>query len=98
MKFGPICGASVILEMSLCGLKIASNSFHKYFWDFLKALKFTPSRADQDIWIWKSENYEGYYYIGTHVDDVIIAAKNKPKYLHDIERNFKVRDINDFPR
>ena len=32
------------------------------------------------------------------MDDVIIAAKNKPKYLHDIERNFKVRDINDFPR
>ena len=30
------------------------------------------------------------------MDDVIIAAKNLSKYMHDIEMHFKARDITDY--
>ena len=74
----------MFLNQALYVLKTASNSFHKCFGEFLRDIGFTPSRADQYLWIRKSENYEGYDYIATHVDDVIIAAKNQSKYMHEI--------------
>ena len=92
---GPICGAVVVLKRSLYGLKMASKSFHKYFGDFLRDLGFIPSRVDKDLWICKYDEYEEYDYIATHVDDVIISAKNPSKYMHEIEMHFKVVGIID---
>ena len=90
-EFGPRCDSIVVLNWDLYGLKMASNSFYRYFGDFLRDLVFTPSRADQDLWIIKSEDYEGYDYIATHVYDVIIEANNPFKYMHDIKIKFKAR-------
>eukprot|EP00957_Ditylum_brightwellii_P070166 5330408-Ditylum_brightwellii.AAC.1 len=56
---------------------------------------FTPSRADQDLWLKKSDHYDGYDYIATHVDDLIIAAKEPQRYMNHIEQHFQVRDITD---
>ena len=56
-EFGPRCGAAVVLKWDLYVLKTESNSFHKYYGDFLRDLGFTPSRADQDLWILKSNDY-----------------------------------------
>ena len=88
----------MVLKRYLYGLNTALKSFHKYFGDFLIYLGFTPSRADQYLWIRKSDKYEVYDYIATHVYDVIIAAKNPSKYMHEIEMHFKVRDITDSPK
>ena len=65
-EFGPRSGASVVLNWSLYGLKTASNSFPKYFGDFLRDLVFITSRYNQDLWIRKSDYYKGYDYIETH--------------------------------
>ena len=96
-EFGTRCGAVVLLRRDLYGLNPASNSFQRYFGDFLRDLRFEQSRADQDLWIIKFDRYEWYDYIATHVDDVIIAGKNSSKYMHDIEIYFKVRKITDSP-
>jgi hypothetical protein len=58
---------------------------------------FQPSRADQDLWWRKSDNYEGYDYIATHVDDIICVAKDPSIYMAQIEQEFKLRDLNDKP-
>eukprot|EP00957_Ditylum_brightwellii_P171867 13083971-Ditylum_brightwellii.AAC.1 len=58
-------------------------------------MKFEPSRVDQSLWIKKSEHYEGYDYIATHVDDFIIVTKNPLKYMGHIEQHFQVRDVMD---
>ena len=75
----------MVLKWDLFGLKTASNQFQKYYGNFLRDLVFTKSRVDQDLWICKSKNDEGYYYIATHVDDFIISANNSSKYMHGIE-------------
>ena len=85
----------MVLKRNLYGLNTESNSFHKYFGEFIRDLGFTPPRADQDLWIRKSDKYEENDYIATHGYDVIIAAKNPSKYMHEIEIHFKVRDITD---
>ena len=54
-EFGPGCGAVVFLKRIVYGLNMASKSFHKYVCDFLRDLRFTPSRADHYLWIHKYE-------------------------------------------
>ena len=62
---------------------------------FSRDLGFTLSRAYQDLCIPKYDHYEGYDYIATHVDYVIIDANNLSKYMHEIEIYFKVKVITD---
>ena len=98
VDFVPRCGAVVVLKRDLYRLNTALNSFHKYFGDFLRDPGFRPYREDQDLWIRKSDNDEGYHYIATHVGDVIISANNPSKYTHNIDMHFKARDINTSPK
>ena len=96
-EFGLRCGALAVLKRDLYGLKTASNSFQKYSGDFLRDLGLTPSREYQDLCIQKYDKYDVYDYIETHMDDIIITAKNPYKYMHEIEMHFKVRSITDPP-
>ena len=57
-EFGPRCGASLVLNWYLYGLNTASNSFHKYFGDFIKYLGFTVPRAYQYLLIRSYLYYE----------------------------------------
>ena len=59
-EFGPRCGAVVVLKRALYGLNTASNSFQKYFGDFLRDIGFPKCGSDKEVWIHKSDNYEGY--------------------------------------
>jgi hypothetical protein len=97
-EFGNKTGSTVILKRALYGLKTASRSFHEFFGDCLRSIGFKPTRADQDLWIRKSDDYNGYDYIATHVDDIIIAAKRPAEeYMAQIEQEFLVRNKEDSP-
>jgi len=85
------------LKRALYGLKMASKSFHDFLGQLLLCMGFLPTRADQDLWYRKSDEYNGYDYIATHVDDIIIAAKDPSKYMAMIEQEFSVRDLSDSP-
>ena len=86
---------SGVPKVGFIWIKMALKSFHKYFGDFLRDLGLTQSIADQDFFIQKYDEYEGYEYVAIHVDDVIIADKNPSKYMRDIDMHFKVRYIAD---
>jgi hypothetical protein len=58
---------------------------------------FVCSRADQDLWLKKSTTYNGYDYIATHVDDIIIAAGDPGSYMDDIEQEFALQNKSDSP-
>ena len=56
-------------------------------------MKFTPSKADQCIWLRKAPNSKAYEYIAVYVDDLWIAAKS-PSAILDIFKtkyNLKVK-------
>jgi len=90
-------GCIVILKRALYGLKTASRSFHEFFAECLMHMGFTPTRADPDLWYRKSDDYEGYDCMATHVDDIIIAAKRPAEYMVQIEQEFNVRNQEDSP-
>ena len=96
-EFGDQAGCIVVLKRALYGLKTASRSFHEFFADCLMRMGFTPTRADPDLWYRKSDDYEGYDYLATHVDDIIIAAKRPAEYMVQIEHEFNVRNQEDSP-
>ena len=49
--------------------------------DVLKTMGFSASRADANIWIKKTKDGNGYEYIATHVDDMIVVAKDPNTYI-----------------
>ena len=87
----------VTLKRALYGLKTASRLFHEFFGDCLRQMGLSPTRADQDLWYRKSPDYDGYNYIATHVDDIIIAAKRPIEYMAKIEQEFVVHNKEDSP-
>ena len=96
-EFGERQGSKVSLKRALYGLATASRAFHEFFGDTLRAMGFEPTRADQDLWIRRSDDYDGYDYIATHVDDLIIVSKDPSQYMSQLEQQFKIRDISDSP-
>ena len=96
-EFGSKAGATVVLKRALYGLKTSSRAFHEFFGDLLRSMGFVPSRAYQDLGYRKSDDYDRYDYITTHVDDIMISAKNPMEYMSVIEQSFKVRDVTSSP-
>eukprot|EP00957_Ditylum_brightwellii_P185649 14134862-Ditylum_brightwellii.AAC.1 len=97
-QFGNKKGSIVILKQAMYRLKIASASFHQFLGDFLREMGFSQLHADQDLWLEKSEEYKGYNYIATHVDDIIIVAKNPFKYMTNTKQHFQGQDVMDSPK
>ena len=96
-EFGDREGAKVSLKRALYGTRTASRAFHEFLGELLQRMGFQPSRADQDLWWRPSDDYKGYDYIATHVDDIICVAKDPSIYMTQIEQEFKLRDLNDKP-
>ena len=67
------------------------------FYDFFKYLGFTIYNPEQDRWVKKSDKYDGYEYISTHVEIITIAQNNPSKNMDEIEQHFQVRNITDSP-
>jgi hypothetical protein len=96
-EFNDKQGCKVVMKRALYGLKTASRSFHEFFADKLRQIGFTCSRVDQDLWWKRTTDYHGYDFIATHVDDLIIAAKNPAIYMNDIEQQFAIRNKAESP-
>eukprot|EP00957_Ditylum_brightwellii_P119855 9145374-Ditylum_brightwellii.AAC.1 len=82
-------GDVVVPKRALYELKASSASFHMFLGDFLQEMGFTSTRAGQDLWLKRSEHHDGYDYIATHVDDLIIAAKEPQCYMTHIKQYFQ---------
>ena len=91
-EFGIKAGAKVRIARALYGLATSSRAFHETLADLLRRIGFTPTRADPDLWYIKSQDHEGYDYLATHVDDIMVAAKRPMEYLHLIEQEFVLRN------
>ncbi|MGH7974542.1 MAG: reverse transcriptase domain-containing protein [bacterium] len=69
-------GCIVIVMKALYGLVTSPRQWqNECLADTLRSLGFIPTRADPDLWYKRSTHYNGNDYIGTHIDDLIIAAK-----------------------
>ena len=90
-EFGDKKGSMVEIQRALYGLAGSARAFADFLADTLIRLGFTPSRADPDLWIKVSKH--GYDMIATHVDDLIVVAKNPEEYISLIEQEYALRNI-----
>jgi Reverse transcriptase (RNA-dependent DNA polymerase) len=68
----------MIIVKALYGLKSSGKRWHERLFDVLLSLGFTPTKAEEDIWI--KDMGDHYDYIAVYVDDMMIALKD-PKWI-----------------
>ena len=65
--------------------------------DVLKTMAFSASRADPDLWIKETKDGSGYEYIATHVDDVIVVAKDRKTHIMRMATHFPIKKVEENP-
>ena len=86
-EFGKdMVGKTLILYKSIYGARASCARFHEHLSERLLELGFKPSKADPDLWIRdKGSHYE---YIGTYVDDLLIASKNPQEIINALKESY----------
>ena len=52
---------------------------------------FKPTRFDLDVWIMGRE--EGYKYIGTHTDDVLVVSVKPTSIFKKLKEKYSIKDF-----
>ena len=82
--FGKLEGHTLIIVKALYGLRSSGKRYAEKASEVLRAMGFTISRADPDVWMRRIDDH--YEYIAVYVDDLAIASKN-PKAITDALQN-----------
>ena len=91
-EFGELAGHALIICKAQCGLKSSGKCWHDRLHDVLRSMGFTPSKAEEDIWMRDCGDH--YEYIGVYVDDLIIASKNPQRIIDELQakpHSFKLK-------
>ena len=91
-EFGEHSGKIALIVKALYGLTTSAERFHTLLADFLRTLKFTPSRFDRDVWMRLRDDETGYDYICTHVDDFKVVAKEPEMWIDRIAGAFLIKE------
>ena len=82
-EFGEHEGCTMIIRKAQYGLKSSGKCWHDRLHDVLRSMGFTPSKAEEDIWM--RDQGDHYEYIGVYVDDLIIASKNAQRIIDELQ-------------
>ena len=75
-EFQELEGYILIFLKALYGLESSGKRWAEVIHSILKDIKFTPSNADQCIWLRKAPNLKCYEYIAVYVDYLCLAAES----------------------
>ena len=96
-EFGDKEGSTIIFNKALYGLATSARRWNLALGDVLKEMGFNTSRADADLWIKIANDGTGYEYIATHVDDVIVVAKDPKIYMTKMAQHFPIKKVEENP-
>ena len=97
-EFGPLAGHTFIIDKALYGLRSSGARFHEKFADTLRAMGFSPSYSDPDVWLRDAGDH--YEYVCTYVDDLLVAMKNPAEFMDALQSapwNYKLKGVS-FPK
>ena len=89
LGFGELQGHTLLIHKALYGLKSSGKRWHEKLFDILRAMNFTPSKADSDVW-YRRVN-DAYEYIAVYVDDLAIASKQPGKIIDELTTQFALK-------
>ena len=82
-EFGELEGHTLIMNKALYGLRSSGLRWHEHLADSLREMKFTNTKAENDIWM--RRNGQKYEYIASYVDDLCIVAKEPEKIINYLQ-------------
>jgi hypothetical protein len=95
-EFGPLEGKRARIVRALYGLKSAGFSWRSLLAQVLHDdLKFTPCKADNDVWIKAAQKADGtryYEMVLVYTDDVLVISTNPDAILCKIDQHFKLKE------
>ena len=93
-EFGPLQGHTLAIRKALYGLRSSGARFHEKFADTLRAMGFSPSYADPDVWL--RDAGDCYEYVCVYVDDLLVALKDPDKFMEALQSdpwNYKLKGV-----
>jgi len=88
-EFEELEGHVLVICKALYGLRTSGLHWHERFADCLRAMGFTPSKAEPDIWLHHSD--DKYEYIAVYVDDLAIAARDPKQIIEMLMTKYKFK-------
>ncbi len=91
-EFGKYEGHTMIILKAQYGLKTSGKCWHDKMHDTLRDMGFTPSKAEEDIWM--RDMGDHYEYIAVYVDDLMIASRMPQAIIDTLTSepiNFKLK-------
>ena len=80
-EFGPMAGHLLIIFKALYGLRSSGKEFGDLLAACLREMGFTPSKAEPQIFIWKSSTRDVYELVRVYVDDLAIVMDDPQAFL-----------------
>lgn len=94
-EFGLEAGRIFIVKKALYGLKSAGAAFCALLAETLHDIRYTPTKADPDVWLRpavKADGFEYYKMILCYVDDILSILAEPEKSLRRLQSTFKLKD------
>jgi hypothetical protein len=97
-EFGEMAGRVVVIVRALYGLKSAGASWNQHLAKELIDMKFTPCKADPDVWLREHEKADGtkyYEYVFVYTDDILALSVDPVERVMNplIARGYKCKDV-----
>ena len=77
------------VKKALYGLPNSGNRWHAHLSQTLRDMGFTLTRFDPDVWIRGYDN--GYDYIGTKTDDVLVVTKHPERVFKKLQNIYTIK-------
>ena len=91
-EFGPeLQGKILIMYKSIYGARSSCARFHENLAEKLLRMGFKPSKADADLWL--RDMGDHYEYIGTYVDDLLIASRNPQAIIDWMKEQYFLKGV-----
>ena len=85
-EFGELEGHVMIIFKALYGLRTSGARFHEKLSETLREMGFTPSFADQDLWLRERDDH--YEYICVYVDDIMVICRDPMKLFDSLKNDY----------
>lgn len=92
-EFGEKENCVILLDKALYGLSTSARQWNITLGAEIKKMGFVQCRADPDLWIKRNKSNDGYEYIATYVDDLILVMEDPQPYIDHIKDKFPIRNI-----
>ena len=93
-EFGDKEGYTFIIIKAQYGLKTSGRRWHDRLYDVLRSMGFTPSKAEEDIWMRDAKTH--YEYIAVYVDDLMIVSHDPQSIITALKgepHSFKLKGV-----